>query len=114
MARRPRKLPDVDSVNFNCHPDNVNNVHIGQREADEMIDFHLINVVLASLGISAAAAVLIAAAVIGIAAVGRHQAAARRGQPTPAPATVPASARATVPSEESSRPGHARREPALR
>src|SRR5260370_3103182 len=99
MARRPGKLPDVDSVNFNCHPDNVNNVHIAQREADEMIDFHLINVVLASLGISAAAAVLIAPPGISLAAVGPHPATARRGQPAPPPATVPTSARATQPTE---------------
>jgi hypothetical protein len=91
-----------------------------------MIDLHLINLALASLGISAVAVVLIAAAVIIVAAAGRRRAVARLGQPSPAvtrvPATVPAKMRATLrakvraeaPAEESGRPGQARREPALR
>lgn len=78
-----------------------------------MIDLHLVNVALASLGISAAAAVLIAAAVITIAAFGRHRTAAR-GQLAQAPADGPASARGGMPVGEGGRPNQARREPALR
>jgi hypothetical protein len=78
-----------------------------------MIDLHLINLALASLGIGAVAAVLIAAAVITIAAVGRHRAAAR-GPQAQAPVEAPTSVRAGVPVGEGNRPDHARREPALR
>jgi hypothetical protein len=77
-----------------------------------MIDLHLINAALASLGISAGVAVLIAAAVITLAALGRHRAVARRGQPSPA--ELRAGARAAAPAEDASRSGQSRREPALR
>jgi len=43
-----------------------------------MIDLHLINIVLAGLGMSAGAAVLIAVAIIAIAALGQHRPASRR------------------------------------
>jgi hypothetical protein len=39
---------------------------------DEMVDAHLINIALAGLGISAAAAIVIAAAIIGISAIVLH------------------------------------------
>jgi hypothetical protein len=84
-----------------------------EQEADEMIDLHLINVALASLGISAVAAVLIAAAVITVAAVGRHRTAAR-GQQAQAPAEGPTSVRAGAPAGEGGRVDQALREPALR
>jgi len=79
-----------------------------------MIDLHLINVALAGLTISAGAAVLIAAAVLTIAAIGRRRTAARRVQMAAAPARVPTRVEAGVPAEEGSRPGYARKEPALR
>jgi hypothetical protein len=44
-----------------------------------MIDLHLINTALAVLGISAGVAVLVAAAIIVIAAIGTRRSAARRG-----------------------------------
>ena len=70
-----------------------------------MVDLHLINVALATLGLSAAAVVLIAAAVITVAAIGRHRAADRARQ---------AVAPGRVPVEETSSPDQALREPALR
>jgi hypothetical protein len=80
-----------------------------EREADEMIDIHLINVALVGMGISAAIVVLIAAAVLTIAAISTRRAAARSAQPVAAGAGP-----IGVQTEESSRPGQARREPALR
>ena len=74
-----------------------------------MIDIHLINVALAGMGISAAVVVLIAAAVLTIAAISTRRAAARSGQPAAAGAGPTG-----VPTEQSSRPGQAHREPALR
>ena len=47
-----------------------------------MIDLHLINIAVASLGIGAGAVLLIAAVIIAIAALGRHGPASRRSQPT--------------------------------
>jgi hypothetical protein len=78
-----------------------------------MIDLHLINVALAGLGISAAAAVLLAAAVITLASVGRHRTAAR-AQQARVPVEGPTSVRAGLPVDAGSRPEQARREPALR
>jgi len=74
-----------------------------------MIDIHLINVALAGMGISAAVVVLIAAAVLTIAAIGPRRAAAQSGQPAAA-----AAGPTGVPTEDASRPGQARRVPALR
>lgn len=62
-----------------------------------MYDIHLINMALAGIGVSAATALVIAAAVIAIAGIGRHKQALRHrraGKPTnntPGPVTrVPA------------------------
>lgn len=53
-----------------------------------MIDLHLINLALAGLGVGAAAVVLIAAAVLAIAAFGRHGRTAHQRQLTDAPAST--------------------------
>lgn len=67
-----------------------------------MFDIHLINMALAGIGVSAAAALMIAAAVITIAAVGQHRQALRRG-------------RALRPTSKTSRPvSPVKQEPALR
>jgi len=78
-----------------------------------MIDLHLINVALASLGISAVAAVLLAGAIITLASVSRRRNAARVQQAR-VPAERPTSVRAGLPVDEGSRPDQAHREPALR
>lgn len=57
-----------------------------KREADVMIDIHLINLALAGLGISAGAAILIAGAVIAVAAVMGRKPTSRQRQ-TPGSAT---------------------------
>jgi hypothetical protein len=78
-----------------------------------MIDLHLVNGALASLVISALAAVLIAAAVIAVAAVGRHRTPAR-GQQAQPPGEGPAPVRAGAGIHERTRADQARSEPALR
>jgi hypothetical protein len=56
-----------------------------------MIDLHLINMALASLGIGAGAVVLIAIAVAAIAALSQHVTALRHGTPViPIPSRVQA------------------------
>jgi hypothetical protein len=69
---------DVDIVNLMRHYEDVNDVHIDVREADEMVDIHLINMTLVALGIGAGAVVLIAALIVVLAAVSQHRTALRR------------------------------------
>ncbi len=68
-----------------------------------MIDIHLINVTLASLGIGSGVAILIAATIMVLAAVRQHRVAAHLGTPL-----------ATASSGKDLRHEPARREPALR
>ena len=56
----------------------------------EMFDTHLINVALAGLSITAGAAILIAAAIIGIAAIRLHGKTRRVSTVTAAPVTAAA------------------------
>jgi hypothetical protein len=53
---------------------------------DEMFDTHLINVALVGLSVSAGVAILIAAAIIGIAAIRLHRRTTRTGKPAVRPA----------------------------
>lgn len=70
-----------------------------------MIDLHLINVALASLGIGAGAVMMIAATVIAIAAIVQHRAATRSQQ---------AHAQVTAKPRQASPVSPVQRQPALR
>jgi nucleoside permease NupC len=74
------------------------------READHVIDIHLLNMALAGIGIGVGVAVVIAAAIIAFAALAQHRG-GLRGH---------ASSRATARGPEQEAIAHGHREPALR